>query len=227
MDHHGLRLSAFDVIGPVMVGPSSSHTAGAARLGLMAARLLGERVTGAEIELHGSFAATGRGHATDRAVLAGILGFPPDDLRLPNSFAIAAEAGMAFTFSSVDLGEAAHPNTALLRVRGAEGRVALRGASLGGGVIKITRIDNFTTAFHGGLETLVLWHTDERGFLARITSLLAAVDVNIATLRTARERRGDHALTVVEIDGKVDTLTLGALRAIPALKTIRHLPPLP
>ncbi|OAM90504.1 L-serine ammonia-lyase, iron-sulfur-dependent subunit beta [Termitidicoccus mucosus] len=229
-----MPFSAFDIIGPVMVGPSSSHTAGAARLGLMARRLLGEVPRAAAITLHGSFAATGHGHATDRALLAGLLGLAPDDASLPRSRELAAAAGLAFAFAAEDMGESVHPNTARIQLTSSEAGAAdapdsltMTGSSLGGGVIEISSIDGYATSFRGDLDTLVCWHEDRRGFLAHITAIVACVEVNIAALRTTRTGRGTHALTVIETDGPLPSAALNLFAHIPWLARLRALPPLP
>ncbi|EIQ00434.1 L-serine dehydratase, iron-sulfur-dependent, beta subunit [Opitutaceae bacterium TAV1] len=233
-----MPLSAFDVIGPVMVGPSSSHTAGAVRLGLMARHLLGETPCRAALTLHGSFAATGRGHATDRALLAGLLGLAPDDAALPRSPELATAAGLAFTFAIEDFGESAHPNTARIHVSTTNPVVStdrsnnalaltMTGASLGGGIIEVSDIDGYATSFRGDLDTLVCWHEDKSGFLARITAIVACVEANIATLRTSRSGRGNHALTVIETDGPLPADALSLLSRIPWLTRLRTVPPLP
>jgi L-serine dehydratase len=222
-----VNLSVFDIIGPVMVGPSSSHTAGAARLGLAARRILGEPPLRAILGLHGSFAATGRGHATDRALLAGLLGLSPDDAALPRSPELAAEAGLRFEFEAIDLGEAAHPNTARIELESANLRLSISGASLGGGIVEITEIDTYATSFRGDLYTLVCWHEDKGGFLARVTAVLACVELNIATLRTSRRGRGHDALTVIETDGPTPADALGLLSRLGSVRRLRALAPLP
>lgn len=223
-------LSAFDVIGPIMVGPSSSHTAGAARLGLAARALLGSAPTRARIALHGSFAATGLGHATDRALIAGLLGLAPDDPALPLARERAADAGLAFSFTAEDLGQAAHPNTVRIELEGAEAGAAgvvVVGSSLGGGIVEITEIDGYATSFRGDAHTLVCWHEDRPGFLAKLTALLACAEINIATLRTTRHGRGRQALSVVEVDAGPPVDVLSVLRRIQVLTTLRVFPPLP
>lgn len=224
-----LILSAFDVIGPVMIGPSSSHTAGAARLGAATRALLGATPATALIEMHGSFAATGRGHASDRAVVAGLLGCAPDDPALPNALANAPAAGLIVRFATVDLGLDAHPNSLRITLAGATGTAAVRmtGASLGGGVVAVTEIDGYATDFRVNADTLVIWHEDRTGFLARVTSVLACAEVNIATLRTSRRERGADALTVVETDGPPPAAVLDVLRLGRAVRRLRHLSPLP
>lgn len=210
-----------------MVGPSSSHTAGAVRLGLASLALLGEPPDRAVIGLHGSFAATGHGHATDRALLAGILGFAPDDARLPDSTAFARSAGLEFAFQLEDLGDASHPNSARIQLFTPERSVDVIGASLGGGLVEIVRIDGYPTSYRANMATLIFWHTDERGFLAKVTTLLASAHANIATLRTTRQRKGDRALTLIETDSAVPTETLHLMRRIHGIATLRHLAPLP
>ncbi len=222
-----MPLSAFDVIGPVMIGPSSSHTAGAARLGLAARSLLGEAPLRATLTLHGSFAATGLGHATDRALVAGLLGFAPDDASLPRSLELAAKAGLAFTFAVEDFGESAHPNSVRIQLEGATTSLTLTGASLGGGIIDISELDGYATSFNGHLDTLVCWHEDKSGFLARLTAIVACVEANIATLRTSRLGRASHALTLVETDGPLPADALSLLSRIPAITRLRVFAPLP
>lgn len=223
----GLNLSAFDVIGPAMIGPSSSHTAGAARIGLVARRLLGEAPRNVVFEVHGSFAATGRGHATDRALIAGLLGDAPDDPALPRAPERAKEAALTHSFQPVDFGDSAHPNTVRITAAGANSRVVVTGCSLGGGVIEVIELDGYQTSFRGMLDTLVCRHVDERGFLARTTSLLACADVNIATLRTTRHSRGREALTVVETDGVPPAEALQLLQRMSGVTAFRHVSPLP
>ncbi len=193
--------SVFEIIGPPMVGPSSSHTAGAVRIGLLAHRLLGSTPVSAEIGLHGSFAATGKGHATDRGLVAGLFGWNPDDERLKEALVLAEKEGMKVTFDTVDLGEAAHPNSARLRiVDGAGNALSMTASSIGGGSVEVTEIDGFAMLLTGSLDALVMWHQDRPGFLAHVTAVFACVEANIATIRTARRRRGAEALTVIELD---------------------------
>ena len=159
----------FDVLGPVMTGPSSSHTAGAVRIGSTARRLLGEQPAQAEILLYGSFAATGRGHGTDRALVAGLLGMQPDDDRIPNSFALAKAGGLHYKIGSINL-RGAHPNTAVLRLVGVSGRkLEVVGASIGGGRINICQIDGITTNFGGDHNTLIVHNQDTPGHVAAVS----------------------------------------------------------
>lgn len=220
-------LSAFDVIGPPMVGPSSSHTAGACRIGLMARRLLGCEPHEARIGLHGSFAATGKGHATDRALVAGVLGLPPDDERLKNSFDLAAQRGLEFSFEEIDLGEGAHPNSARLELRGDEYSVCVVAASIGGGAIRVVQINEYSVELAGQLEAIALWHLDSPGLLGRVATVCACVELNIAAARTSRHEKGEEALTVIEVDGRFESDVLSVLGRSMGIARLVHLPPLP
>lgn len=154
-------MNIYDILGPVMVGPSSSHTAGAVRIGLITRRLLGTAPVHAEISLSGSFAATGTGHGTDRALIAGLIGMQPDDIRIPDSFSFAAEAGLTFTFHKINLKDA-HPNTAILRVSSADGRtLEVQAASLGGGRILVNQLDGIRVNFTGDAPTLIVHNLDK------------------------------------------------------------------
>ena len=164
-------MNIFDILGPVMVGPSSSHTAGAVRIGLIARRLLGGQPATAKITLSGSFAATGTGHGTDRALVAGLLGMKPDDIRIPDSFALAVEQGLAFTFDKTELKEA-HPNTAILQLSTAGGReLEVQASSLGGGRIMVNKLDGINVTFNGDSPTLIVHNLDQPGHVAEVTSM--------------------------------------------------------
>ena len=181
-------INIFDMMGPVMVGPSSSHTAGAARIGNMGRTLLGEEVARADIGLHGSFAETGFGHGTDRALLAGLLGMKPDDLRIPNAYEEANRAGMAYSFRTVELRDA-HPNTALLELTGKSGKqLTLQASSIGGGAIVVNKIDGIDVNFTGDFNTLIVRNQDESGSVAAITSILSQVHINVANMSVNRHR---------------------------------------
>ena len=193
----------FDIVGPVMIGPSSSHTAGAVRLGLMAGKILGEQPVKAEIKLHGSFAQTYRGHGTDRALIAGILGFQPDDERIRNSMDIARERGMDFSFSKVEIFEA-HPNTAIIEIIGVSGRrTVVTGASIGGGNINILNIDGFEVNLSGQYPAMLVIHRDVPGVINKVTWALSRFEINIAFMRLSRKSRGEEALMLLETDENV------------------------
>lgn len=197
-------MSIFDIVGPIMVGPSSSHTAGACRIGLVARRLIGEEITRAGILLHGSFLATGRGHGTDRAIVAGLLGIAVDDGRIPHSLEIAREHGMEVTFGRVDLGDDAHPNSVRLLLTGISGKeLEVVASSIGGGQIMINEIDGLTTNFSGSYPTLIVHNLDQPGHVAEVTSMLQHKSVNIANMQLHRSQRGGSAVMVLECDQEV------------------------
>lgn len=216
-------MNIYDILGPVMVGPSSSHTAGAVRIGLITRRLLGTAPVHAEIFLSGSFAATGTGHGTDRALIAGLLGMQPDDIRIPNSFSFAAEAGLTFTFHKINLKDA-HPNTAILRVSSADGRtLEVQAASLGGGRILVNRLDGIRVNFTGDAPTLIVHNLDKPGCVANVTSLLSRNGVNIATMQLYRNYRGGYAVMVVETDQNIAAEVLELLRHLDGVTKVTYL----
>ena len=218
-------MTVFDIMGPVMVGPSSSHTAGAVRIGRLTRALLGAAPVRAEIRLHGSFSATGRGHGTDRALTAGLLGMEADDPRLPQSLSLAREVGLYVTFEPVTLPHA-HPNTAVLTVTAADGRtLTVTAASLGGSRVKVTGVDDLEVSFSGDLPTLLLRNRDRPGIVAEVAQLLSAAGVNIATLHLHREGRGGLAAMVVESDQPLPGGLLKALAEMDGIESVRYLDP--
>ena len=215
-------INIFDMMGPVMVGPSSSHTAGAARIGNMGRTLLGEEVARADIGLHGSFAETGFGHGTDRALLAGLLGMKPDDLRIPNAYEEANRAGMAYSFRTVELRDA-HPNTALLELTGKSGKqLTLQASSIGGGAIVVNKIDGIDVNFTGDFNTLIVRNQDESGSVAAITSILSQVHINVANMRVNRHRRGGDALMVIETDQHIKPRQVEFLSELPGILSVTY-----
>ena len=215
-------INIFDMMGPVMVGPSSSHTAGAARIGNMGRTLLGEEVARADIGLHGSFAETGFGHGTDRALLAGLLGMKPDDLRIPNAYEEANRAGMAYSFRTVELRDA-HPNTALLELAGKSGKkLTLQASSIGGGAIVVNKIDGIDVNFTGDFNTLIVRNQDESGSVAAITSILSQVHINVANMSVNRHRRGGDALMVIETDQHIKPRQVEFLSELPGILSVTY-----
>ena len=194
------QVSVFDVIGPIMVGPSSSHTAGAVRLGQIGRLLLEGQPTEAEIGLHGSFAQTGAGHGTDKAVVAGLLGLATYDERIRDSFALAKAANLRFHFQNVDLGDGVHPNTLRLTLRRGESEIQMTGCSLGGGMIEITNIQGYPTSFSGAYETLLVVAKDRPGTINAVTGWLLEHSINIAFFRVERRQRDGEAIMVIETD---------------------------
>lgn len=196
-------MNLFDILGPVMVGPSSSHTAGAVRIGYIARELLQDEIASADIYLHGSFATTGKGHGTDKALIAGLLGMKPDDIRIPNSFMVAGKQGLRFTFQTKNIKDA-HPNTALLMLTGKSGRtLEVQTASIGGGRIMIQKLDGIEVNFSSEKPTLIVHNLDQPGHVAEVTSMLSHKSVNIATMQLYRDKRGGYAVMVLETDQPV------------------------
>jgi L-serine dehydratase len=217
--------SAFDIIGPVMIGPSSSHTAGAVRLGGLARAFFGEQPVRARIVLHGSFATTGRGHGTDLALVAGLLGFAPDDPAIREALNVAPSRGLEVVFTTGDLGDV-HPNTAAFELESADGHsMRLSGSSLGGGDVVLTSLDDFDIEATGELPLLVITHADRPGEIAAVTAILAQHDTNIAAMRVSRRARGAAALMLIETDAEVSQEVLRALAAVPGVTDVRAVPP--
>ncbi len=215
-------MNIFDIIGPVMIGPSSSHTAGACRLGLLARGILGQRPAKAEIILHGSFAHTYKGHGTDRALIAGLMGWQPDDARIPDALRIAAEEGMDFSFTPGDLGSMAHPNSVLFRLTDEKGSTCeVVGASIGGGQIMVTNVDGFPVELTGVLPALFVPHRDEPGVIALVSTILATKQINIASMRVFREGKGETASMIIECDQAVSPAIIAHLEQLGPVKLVR------
>ena len=210
-------MDIFDLIGPIMVGPSSSHTAGAVRIGLACRRILGEEIAEADITLSGSFAATGRGHGTDKAIIAGLLGMSPDDVRVPDSFRHAREKGLIFSFAFGEI-PMSHPNTARLVLRGVRGAQAdIEAASLGGGRIEIRRIGDMSLRFSAEQPTLIIRNEDKPGTVAEVSRILSEEKINIATFHVNRKSRGGTAVMVIECDTPLTDVLLARIRALPGI----------
>lgn len=206
-------ISVFDVIGPNMIGPSSSHTAGAAIIAGLARKMIAPPLVRVDFTLYGSFAKTCRGHGTDRALLGGVMGFATDDLRIRDSFALAERAGLAYSFSTNETEPEVHPNTVDIRMENAAGLVmTVRGESLGGGKVRIVRINGVEVDFTGEYNALIVVQQDKPGVVAHITRALSDRNVNIAFMRLFREEKGSTAYTIVESDQRlpdgVDALLL-------------------
>jgi L-serine dehydratase len=208
-------VSLLDIIGPVMVGPSSSHTAGACRLGLLARCLVGGTPQQARVELHGSFARTGEGHGTDKAIAGGLMGFRPDDERLRDALEIAQGEGLDYVFEKTTLGDDAHPNTARITVERGERHAVMTGASLGAGRILVTEINGYTVEVSGTYHTIVLIAEDVKGSVAAIATILAEHGINIANLRLTRKQRGGDAFMVIEVDDAPGEPVRDEIRTLP------------
>ena len=196
-------MNLFDIIGPVMVGPSSSHTAGAVKIGYVSRKLMAQPIVKAKILLYGSFLATGKGHGTQLAIVAGLLGMKEDDSRIPNSLEIAKEKGMEVFFGEANLKEG-HPNSVELILTGENGKeLEIVGESLGGSRFNIAKIDGLCANFSGDYPTLIVHNLDQPGHVAEVTSMLSHKSVNIATMQLYRESRGSRAVMVIECDQEV------------------------
>lgn len=213
----------FDMLGPIMVGPSSSHTAGAVRLGLMAGKILGTKVKTAQILLHGSFAQTGKGHGTHLALTAGLLGMRPDDEQIRIASELAQKEGMIISLENADLGEV-HPNSVKFILIGNDGSKAIvLGSSIGGGKVVITEVNEFQVQFTGDYSTLIALYADYPGMIAEITAQVASAGVNIAQMKVSREGRGRQALTVIEVDAVISKEVIEKIKGLPKIEKVMYL----
>ncbi|MEO5588349.1 MAG: L-serine ammonia-lyase, iron-sulfur-dependent subunit beta [Gemmatimonadaceae bacterium] len=216
-------VSLLDIIGPVMVGPSSSHTAGACRLGLLGRGLVSGTPQKALLELHGSFARTGEGHGTDKALVAGLLGFKPDDERIRTALQISEQEGLDFHFEKTTLSDSSHPNTVRMTLEHGDITATLVGSSLGAGRVLVTEIDGYPVEISGNFHTIAMIAEDRKGSIARITGLLAEHEINIATLRLTRKQRGGDAFMVIECDDSPGEGVRDELRALDWVRWARRL----
>lgn len=216
-------MTIFDIMGPIMVGPSSSHTAGAVRIGLITRKLLGRAPVKAELLLHGSFAATGKGHGTDKGLVAGLLGMLPDDADIPRAFVVAEQSGMAVNVGSIVL-RGAHPNSVLLKVEDDQGnKLEVNASSLGGGRVRVNAIDALEASFSGEKPTLIIRNEDKPGAVAEVTGILSRRKVNIATMQLYRDMRGGLAVMVLESDQDVWAEAIDELRAAEGIVRVTYL----
>lgn len=217
--------SIFDIIGPVTVGPSSSHTAGAIRIGQVARLLLGSDVCHAVITFYGSFADTWRGHGTDKAVVGGLMGLAMDDPLIRTSIAEAARLGLEFEIRTGEDGRF-HPNTVAIEAEGegGSGRVRIRASSVGGGNIRLDAMDGYELGVSCAMPTLIVPHNDHPGVVAAITAALSAKGTNIASMMVSRARRGGSAVAVIETDGDVDVETRECIGELPGIEKVIHVP---
>ena len=216
-------MDMFDIIGPVMIGPSSSHTAGAARIGKIARLLLGGEPKEANIGLWGSFQKTYQGHGTDRALIGGLLGMDVDDARLRDSLDYAKRAGLKTTFYNARL-KGAHPNTVAMEVTNSQGRtIRLQAASVGGGEIVVQSVDGLETGITGHANTLVMTYRDTPGMIALISGEVAASHINIATMRVSRSSAGGEAMVTLELDGSADEALVKRLTALSDVYYVSYL----
>jgi len=218
------KSSVFDMIGPIMIGPSSSHTAGVVRIGLAAHKILGDVPEDAEITFYNSFARTYEGHGSDRAILGGLMGFKTDDKRLKESIDIASKQGLIYHFKSVGNASTLHPNSIRVKIRKGEKVVEVLGESLGGGVINIAELNGFKADFSANLHTTIITAEDVKGSIAFIANVLAHDDCNIATMSVSRRGKFDLACLVIEMDSGIKTVTLDYLRSLNWVKEVIYIP---
>ena len=218
------KSSVFDMIGPVMIGPSSSPTAGVVKIAQAAIQILGAIPDEANITFYNSFARTYEGHGSDRAILGGLMGFSTDDLRIKISLDLAKEIGMIYNFKSIGNSSIHHPNTIKLQIRKGSKSVEIVGESLGGGVINIAEVDGFTANFSAKDHTLIIKADDVSGAIAFISSVIAQEKTNIATMSVSRKGKNDLACHVIEMDSGIREITHQYISSLPWVKELIYIP---
>lgn len=218
------KSSVFDMIGPVMIGPSSSHTAGVVRIGRAARKVLGAQPDSAEITFYNSFARTYEGHGSDRAIIAGLLDYPTDDVRIKSSLDEAEKSGLKYQFKSIGNASALHPNTVKVVMHKGDREIEVVGESKGGGVINIAEVEGFKADFSASLHTMIIFADDVKGSVAFIASVLAHDDCNIATMSVSRKGKNDLACLVFEMDSGLKSVTLEYLKSLRWVNEIIYIP---
>ena len=218
------KSSIFDMIGPVMIGPSSSHTAGVVRIAKVASKILGAVPDSAEIIFYNSFARTYEGHGSDRAILAGLMDFNTDDKRIRDAIELANQSGLKYHFKSVGNASTLHPNSIRIIITKGDRTFEVLGESKGGGVINISEVDGFKADFSASLHTLIIFADDTKGSIAFIASVLAHDDCNIATMSVSRTGRNDLACQVIEMDSTIKPVTFEYLKSLSWVKEVINVP---
>jgi L-serine dehydratase len=218
------KSSVFDMIGPVMIGPSSSHTAGVVRIARAAVKLLGGIPEEAEITFYNSFARTYEGHGSDRAIIAGLMDFKTDDKRIKDALTLATEQGLNYRFKSIGNASTMHPNTIRLNLKKGDKKIEVVGESRGGGLINIAEVNGFKADFSANLHTLIITANDVKGSVAFIANVLAHDDCNIATMSVSRRGKNDVACLVIEMDSGIKPVTLSYLQSLSWVKEIIYIP---
>jgi len=218
------RSSIFDMIGPIMIGPSSSHTAGVVRIGRVAIRILGKKPEIATITFYNSFARTYQGHGSDRAILAGLMDFATDDRRIKDAFDFTDNNGLSFEFKAVANASTMHPNTVKLQLKASEKEVTVVGESLGGGMINIREVNGFTANFNANLHTLIITADDTKGSIAFITDILSHDDCNIATMSVSRKAKNDEACQIIEMDSDLKPISLEYMKSLRWVHEVIYIP---
>ncbi|WEV45063.1 L-serine ammonia-lyase, iron-sulfur-dependent subunit beta [Streptococcaceae bacterium ESL0687] len=212
--------SVFDIIGPVMIGPSSSHTAGAVRIGKIVRSIFGEMPSQVDIHLYQSFAKTYKGHGTDVALVAGLLGMDTDDPQIPESLKIAHDQGMEVSWIIDREGKTNHPNTAKIIVKGQNRSMSITGISIGGGNIQVTELNGFDIALNMNTPTLIIVNQDIPGVIAKITNFLSQANINVAQMNVTRESAGEKAIMMIEVDSQDIGDALEKIKAIPHIENV-------
>ena len=223
---HDRRVSILDVMGPVMVGPSSSHTAGTARLGRVARVILDEDPVDVKFYLHPPLAATYRGHGSDFALVGGAIGLNVDDPRIPEALRIAEQMEVDVTFSEEDQGDV-HPNTVRIEIKGKTREAEIAGSSIGGGVIEVFKINGFQTRFKGDSPTLLLFYRDRPGMIAEVAQIIADEGINIASLHCSRKQRGKDAFMAIDVDSPVSEAAIARISAVKDMGEAKYLDRIP
>ncbi len=218
------KSSVFDMIGPVMIGPSSSHTAGVVRIAKAAIKVLGGIPDEAEIIFYNSFARTYEGHGSDRAILAGLMDFNTDDKRIKEAIEIATESGLKYHFKSVGNASTLHPNTIRLELKKGDRTVEVLGESKGGGMINIAEVNGFKADFTANLHTIIIFAADVKGSIAFIADVIAHDDCNIATMSVSRKGKNDLACQVIEMDSGIKPVTFEYLKSLSWIKEVINIP---
>ncbi len=218
------KSSVFDMIGPVMIGPSSSHTAGVVRIARAAIKILGGTPEEADITFYNSFARTYEGHGSDRAIIAGLLDFNTDDKRIKDALDLAAQHGLHYKFKSIGNASALHPNSIRLKLKRGDAEIEVMGESKGGGVINIAEVNGFKADFNASLHTIIIFADDVKGSVAFIANVLAHDDCNIATMSVSRKGRNDLACLVIEMDSGIKPVTFDYLRSLSWVKEVIYIP---
>lgn len=213
-------------MGPVMVGPSSSHTAGTARLGRVAREILDEDPVDVKFFLHPPLAATYRGHGSDFALVGGAIGLNVDDPRIPEALRIAEQMEVEIAFSEEDQGDV-HPNTVRIEIRGKSRQAEIVGSSIGGGVIEVFKINGFQTRFKGDSPTLLLFYRDRPGMISEVTNIIAEEGINIASLYCSRKQRGKDAFMEIDVDSPVSEEAISRICAVQDMDEARYLDRIP
>ena len=212
--------SVFDIIGPVMIGPSSSHTAGAVRIGKIVSSIFDDKPTEVEFQLFNSFAKTYRGHGTDLALVAGILGMNTDDPEIPNSLEIAHQRGIKIIWTIQKDSNAPHPNTAKITIKNDRKMISVTGISIGGGNIQVTELNGFSVSLSMNTPTIIIVHQDIPGMIAHVTEALSRYNINIAQMNVTREKAGEKAIMIIEIDSRSCEGAIEEIRKIPKLHNV-------